>query len=85
VSCAFYSGALRTMKWSDEKSTERSQEREVEVEGGIEEANEGLGHEGRGPRVSPPAACAYHHHIDVILNSHVRSRDRRLSVSVCIL
>ena len=52
------------MKWSDEESTERSQEREVEVGGGIEEAEvevgggieeaeEGLGHEGRGPRVSP--------------------------------
>ena len=31
----------------------------------------------RGHRVSPPATCAYHHHIDVILNSHVTSRDRR--------
>jgi hypothetical protein len=37
-SCAFYSGVLRTMKWSDEESTERSDEREVEVGGGIEEA-----------------------------------------------
>ena len=36
---------------------------------------------GRGPRDSPPAACAYHHHINVILNIHVRSRDRRESVS----
>jgi hypothetical protein len=38
----------------------------------------------RGPRVSPPAACAYHHHIDVILNSHFRSKDRRERVCVCM-
>ena len=29
---AFDSGALRTMRWSDEESTERSEEREVETE-----------------------------------------------------
>ena len=60
------------MKWSDEESTERTQKSEVEVGGGIEEAKEGLGHEGRGYLISSPAARAYHHHIDVILNSHVR-------------
>ena len=72
------------MKWSDEESTERSQEREVETGGGIVEAKEGLDHEGRGPRVSPPAACAYPHHIDVILNIHIRSRVRSVYVAVCL-
>ena len=65
------------MKWSDEESTERSEEREVEIGGGIKEAKEGYEVEG-GHRDSSPAACAYHHHIDVILNSHVRGREGEL-------
>jgi hypothetical protein len=45
------------MKWSDEESTERSQEREVEVRGGIKEAKEGLGHEGEASSLTFCCMC----------------------------
>ena len=56
-----------------------------EVGGDIGEEKEGLGHKGRRPRDSPPAICAYHHHIDFILNIHIKSRDRGQCVSVFIV